>query len=118
MGLRKLSLLTVLLVMLVRFGAAQHKDEAFNGPHDPIKIASVFPNPAIDFVSVRLEHPDIKKSKVTLHNIIGSQLEFESEIVDEHELRIRVKDFPAGYYFLSVRDDISNTKGTYKFLKR
>ncbi len=117
MNLKKAFFLFVLVALVVRFGAAQHKEEFF-GPHEPIKSIQIFPNPAVDYVSVKLDNPDIRKSKIALHNIIGSPMEFESEVIDDHELRIRVKDFPTGYYFLSVRDEHSQSRGTFKFLKR
>jgi Secretion system C-terminal sorting domain len=82
------------------------------------KSVHIFPNPTTEYVNIRLEHLDIDNVKVTMHNIIGNEINIETEKVDEHELRIRVKDFDAGYYLLALKDDRSRFKGTYKFLKR
>lgn len=85
------------------------------------KSVHLYPNPTTpttEFVHIRLETINVDHVRVSLHNIIGNELPVETERVDEHELRIRVKDFDAGYYLVALRDDQSNFRGTYKFLKR
>lgn len=82
------------------------------------KSVHLYPNPTTEFVHIRLETINVDHVKVSMHNIIGNELPIETEKVDDHELRIRVKDFDAGYYLLALRDDQSNFRGTYKFLKR
>ncbi|NOT77270.1 MAG: T9SS type A sorting domain-containing protein [Cyclobacteriaceae bacterium] len=77
----------------------------------------IFPNPATDYISVQFETPTAKNMKLTLHNIIGNSLEVETEIVDEFEIRIKVKDLPTGVYLLAVKDN-SNSQSSFKFLKR
>ncbi|MFZ6011949.1 MAG: T9SS type A sorting domain-containing protein [Bacteroidota bacterium] len=79
---------------------------------------SLYPQPATDFIHVKMEDARAANVKLTLHNIIGNQLEIETEVVDEHEIRVKVKDFPTGYYLLAVRDDETKFRGTFKFLKR
>ncbi|MDH4089099.1 MAG: T9SS type A sorting domain-containing protein [Cyclobacteriaceae bacterium] len=86
--------------------------------HDPSRTVQIFPNPAVEFVHVRLDHINFDKVKVSIHNIIGNEINADTERIDEHEIRIRVKDFDAGYYLLALKDDQSNFRGTYKFLKR
>lgn len=86
--------------------------------HDISKSVEIFPNPAVEFIHVRLEHVNIDNVKVSLHNIIGNEINIDTERINEHELRIRVKDFDAGYYLLALRDDQAKFRGTYKFLKR
>lgn len=97
---------------------AQSAEETFAGKQDPLKSVQLFPNPATEYVSVRLELPHAKKVKLALQSIIGNTLELESEIVDDYEVRIRVKDLPSGYYFLAVSDEELHAKTTHKFLKR
>jgi hypothetical protein len=82
------------------------------------KSVHIFPNPATEYVHVKLEDLPAEKIKLTLHNIIGNQIEIETEIVDEHELRVKVKDLAAGYYLLALKDDEAKFRGTYKFQKR
>ncbi len=100
---------------------AQKEEMTANGQLQPGQLASavsVYPNPAIEYVHVRFDEPIAKQTRITLHNIIGNVLEVESEMLDDHELRLRVKDLPVGYYLLAVRDEASNSRSTIKFLKR
>lgn len=82
------------------------------------KSIQLYPNPAIEFLNVRLETVNIDHLKVSMHNIIGNELPIETERIDDHQIRIRVKDFEAGYYLLALRDEQSNFRGTYRFLKK
>lgn len=99
-----------------------HAQASFDGGvperQDVAKSIQIFPNPAVDFVHVRLESVNFNDVKVSLHNIIGNEMSIESEMVDEHEIRIRVKDLDTGYYLLALKDDHAKLRGTYKFLKR
>jgi hypothetical protein len=85
---------------------------------DQTKSVKLFPNPATEFLSIRLETPSVKQAKLTLHNIIGNSIDIESEIIDDYEVRLKVKDLSSGYYLLAVKDESSGLKGVYKFLKR
>lgn len=78
----------------------------------------LFPNPATEFVDVRLDEFAADNVRLTVHNIIGNELQVETEILDEHLIRVKVKDLASGYYLLAIKDDDSNFRGTYKFLKR
>jgi hypothetical protein len=86
---------------------------------DIAKTISVYPNPATnDYVYVKLDVLKAEKVKLTLHNIIGNEIATETEVVSEHEVRVRIKDLASGYYLLAVREDEAKFRGTYKFLKR
>jgi len=85
---------------------------------DLIKSVHVYPNPAVEFVYVKFDQANVQHVTLTLHNIIGNEIQVETEVIDEHELKIRVKDLSVGYYLIAVRDNESNFRGTYKFLKR
>lgn len=82
------------------------------------KVISIYPNPAVDQLTVRFENPIAKKTKITVHNVIGNTVDVESETIDEFEIRLKVKDLPIGYYILAVRDEESNSRSTIKFVKR
>jgi hypothetical protein len=98
---------------------AQQKEEVSAGAQFNLtNSVSIFPNPAIEFLNVKFDEPIAKKARLTVHNVIGNIVEVESETIDEHEIRLRVKDLPVGYYLLAVRDEESNNRGTIKFLKR
>ncbi len=112
----------IFALAVIGFSAeAQQKDEVNSTgsyPYSLTNTVSVFPNPAIEYLHVKFEDPIARKSRLTVHNIIGNALDVESETIDEHEIRIKVKDLPVGYYLLAVRDEASNSRSTIKFLKR
>jgi len=107
---------SLLLVITTQFAVAQQHDP-FVLPQDPIKMVKIFPNPAVDYLNVKLETPTAKTIKITLHNIIGNTLEVESEIIDDYEIRLKVKDLPTGVYLLAVKD-AGNSQNSFKFIKR
>jgi hypothetical protein len=82
------------------------------------KSVHLFPNPATEDVYVELDQFPAANVNVTVHTIIGNELQVEKEVVDEHLIRVRVKDLASGYYLLAVKDEDSKFRGTYKFLKR
>jgi hypothetical protein len=112
--------LVVMLASAFQWGWAQSQqdDPGISPERDPIKSVHIFPNPATEFLHVKVDEFTADKVKLTLHSIIGNQMEIESEVVSEHELRVRVKDLASGYYLLAVKDGESKFRGTYKFLKR
>lgn len=82
------------------------------------KSVQIYPNPAADeFIHVRVDHISLAETKVTLHNIIGNEMKVEKDLLDEHTLRIKVKDLATGYYLIGLNDDKHKLKGIYKFLK-
>lgn len=82
------------------------------------KSITVYPNPATDYVSIKLSTLEASTATVSLYTILGSELQIEKEIVNEHEVRLKVKDLASGYYLIAVRDEQLQFKATYKFLKR
>ena len=82
------------------------------------KSVHLFPNPATEDVYIELEHFPAAKVNVTVHTIIGNELQVEKEVVEDNLIRVKVKDLASGYYLLAVKDEESNFRGTYKFLKR
>jgi Secretion system C-terminal sorting domain len=110
----------MLLSLFVGFRCmAQSHDEAiFSERQDPGKSVQIFPNPATDYVTLRFETPRAKYMKLSLHTIIGNLLEVETEVIDEYELRIKVRELPSGYYLLAINDAESNSRNIYKIVKR
>ena len=111
--------LSLLLVATALTGTlAQSYPATFSERQEDPKIVRVFPNPAIEFIHVKVEHAKAENLKLTLHNIIGNETRIESEIVDEHEVRIRVKDLSTGYYLLTIKDEVSGLRTIHKVLKK
>lgn len=113
-----ITLFLVLSMSIVTFAQSVDGMPSQIEKSDISKSITLFPNPTIDYVHVKLGTLKSNQAKLTLHNILGSEITIESEVIDDHELRVRVKDLPTGYYLLAVRDEQTQFRGTYKFLKR
>ena len=113
-------LLTAVFALSSGAAMAQMKEDngAPFGQRELSKSVRLYPNPAIEFVNIKFEEPVAKRTQVTLHNILGSAMESEQEVIDEYEIRVRIKDLPTGYYLLALKDQLSDQRGTFKFLKR
>lgn len=85
---------------------------------DPVKSAQLFPNPATDYVNLRLESGHVKNIKLTVYTIIGNTVDVETEILDDFEIRIKVRELSPGYYLIAIQNQATDVKNTYKFLKR
>jgi hypothetical protein len=116
---RKLYLAFACVLITVVISMGQGKEEpSFQRNPDPIKSVEIFPNPATEFITVKFAGPIAREVKLSVHNVIGNTMELESEVLDEHEIKLRVKDLSTGYYLVSVKDERLNISSTYKFLKR
>jgi len=118
--MRPIYFIVILAILISSVGVRAQSTFDFGQPErqENSKPVQLYPNPAIDFVNVRLDNVSVNNVSVTLHNIIGNEIRIETDILDEHTLRIKVKDLDAGYYLLALNDSQSNFKGIYKFLKR
>jgi hypothetical protein len=117
MRLAKTLLLGAFLGFVTQFAVAQGHDSFPLDHAENARLVKIFPNPAVDYLTVKFEAPKAKGIKLTLHNIIGNPIEVESEIVDEYEIRLRVKELPTGVYVLAVKEE-GAPQNSFKFLKR
>lgn len=111
----------IILLFSIGFAAQAQTREDYDiqtTRSDIAKTVHIFPNPAVDFVHVRLDLFSAANVRLSLFNLIGNEVQVETEIVDEHEIKVRVKDLNAGYYLLALKDDQDRFRGTFKFLKR
>jgi hypothetical protein len=113
--------LTIFLASLAATMQAQTQtDVDFSRPErlELAKTVQIYPNPAADeYIHVKVDHISLAETKVSLHNIIGNEMKVEKDLLDEHTLRIKVKDLATGYYLIGLNDDKHKLKGIYKFLK-
>jgi hypothetical protein len=103
-----------------QLGLAQTQSEQI--PFQERTKVQLYPNPTLpqsEYLHVKFEETiPAEKVAVSLHNIIGNKMEVETEIVDKHEIRVRIKDLASGYYLIALKDEETNFRGIYKFLKR
>jgi hypothetical protein len=116
MRLLRLSILAIVMGFSLQI-VAQEKPEV-SSYSEIAKQVKLYPNPAIEYLTVKFETAQAKKATFVLHNIIGSEVETEKEVVDDFEVKIKVKDLNTGFYLLLVRNEDTGLKGAYKFLKK
>ena len=78
----------------------------------------LYPNPATEYVNVKFDHVKAENVTIVVRNVIGNEMKIEVEVINEHEIHVKVKDLAAGYYLLAIKDDETKFRGAYKFLKR
>ncbi|MEP2025089.1 MAG: T9SS type A sorting domain-containing protein [Reichenbachiella sp.] len=78
----------------------------------------VYPNPSIDYIIVNIKNSNLRETSFELHSIIGNTVEVDAENIGSDKYRINIKSFNPGYYFVIVKDDFSQFKEAYKFLKK
>jgi hypothetical protein len=113
---RFLGILLVVVTAQVSYGQSSSENAYTN--HNPNESVHIFPIPATEYLHVKIDDVLATHVKLTLHNILGNAVEIETEIVDQHELRIKVKELAAGYYLLAIKDDESKYGRIFKVLKR
>ena len=67
---------------------------------------------------VNIRNSTLRDTSFELHSIIGNTIEVKAESIGNDKYRINVKNFNSGYYFVVVKDDFSQFKEAYKFLKK
>jgi len=117
-----LSFFLLLFLSSTAFGQTQgvisYAPEKLDLSNDLSKSITVYPNPATDFLNIKLSTLEASTAKITVYTILGNELQIDKETVNDHEVRLRVKDLATGYYLIAVRDEQLQFKATYKFLKR
>ncbi len=115
-------ILTLLIAMFM--GVASYAQIGLESPSyasQDLKIENriqIYPNPSVDFLKVTIEESNLVDPQIVIHTIIGNKLQIDSEKTASNEFKVDVKNLPAGYYLLAVKDASSGFSETYKFLKR
>lgn len=78
----------------------------------------VYPNPSVDYVIVNIKNSTLKETTFEMHSVIGNTVDLKVEQLGKNRYRIDVKEYTSGYYFLVVKDDVTQFKEAYKFLKK
>ena len=100
--------------------SSQSREFAFqdNGIIDSRSDVKLFPNPAVEYLIVEIKSQELSNVSFELNNIIGNTFQMRSEPLGDNRYKIYVKDLRPGYYFLTLKDDNSTYKHTYRFLKK
>jgi hypothetical protein len=115
-------LLLVFVLYTIAMGSYAQSGQDFPAFGDELLVQKnkieIYPNPSVDFLNVRIENSELKNTALVIHGIIGNKFEIKAEDLGNNEFRLDVRDLPAGYYLLSIKDASSNFSKTFKFLKR
>jgi hypothetical protein len=63
---------------------------------------NVYPNPAIDYITVTVENGS-RVGTISIYNMIGSLVKVEE--INGNEKEVDISDLPAGSYIISVEDE-------------
>jgi len=77
----------------------------------------IYPNPAVENIYVKIGNSELENVEIELFNIIGNSLSFELEEIEHNNFKIKVGDFPPGYYLLIIKDPIKRFNQAFKFHK-
>ena len=114
----------LLVLSLMLFGLAGYSQTGKDFPTfgnellTTVNKIEIFPNPSTDYINVVVNNSNLSNTTMIVHNVIGSRFEVKSEEIADDNFKIDVRDLPAGYYLLSVKDPTTGFSETYKFLKR
>ncbi len=121
MGKLKIILVSTLF-MFVGFTVYAQNDSGYPSfSSNDLKIENkiqIYPNPGVDFLKVSIEASTLVNPKIVIHSIIGTKLEIYTEKTSANQFTVNVKNLPAGYYLIAVKDASTGFSETYKFLKR
>ncbi len=77
----------------------------------------LYPNPVVDFLSVKIENSTLENVEFELYNIIGNNLNVKVEETGQNSFKLNIKDFNPGYYLVVIKDPIKRFNKSYKFQK-
>ena len=103
----------------VSFGQSEGELDRFAASSmDKSNVVSLYPNPAIDYVQVKIENSELQEPTITLYNILGNEVDVTLKEQEDDTYLVDISSLPAGYYFLALRDEKTYFRETYKFVKR
>jgi len=117
----KTILLSTLLMFIGLTVYAQNDNEYPSFSSNDLKIENkiqIYPNPSVDFLKVSIEESKLVDPQIVIHSIIGTKLEVYTQKISANEFSVDVKNLPAGYYLVAIKDASTGFSETYKFLKR
>jgi len=92
--------------------------EANSRSYSIIESIEVYPNPASDYIFIKVSDPELEQISVEMFNIIGNKVSIDLEELQSGQYRVPLTKFNTGYYLLMVYDDQRNTNKAFKFMKR
>lgn len=77
----------------------------------------IFPVPATDYITIRLEDNSFDAVEFEIFSLIGNKVEFSTQKISDSEYKIPVRDYAAGQYILVIKDNNARYRRAFKFQK-
>ena len=78
----------------------------------------LYPNPASEYINLKFSRNlSLDNHKISIHSLIGNQINFNKENLSDSEIRIYLDEFNKGYYFLIIDNLILDKRKIIKFSK-
>jgi len=77
----------------------------------------IYPNPAVDFLTIELINSDMENPNFEVFSIIGNKVKIDLNHIGISKYQIPVKNLSRGYYLLVMTDEKKRVKKTLRFLK-
>lgn len=81
-----------------------------------IEKLDVYPNPADDYIYVKLEKGVKQEIKLEVMSFIGNKMNASSEKIEDDLYKLSLRNIPSGHYYVII--SYGNTKEMKKFLKQ
>ena len=102
-----------ILILLTFFSYNLYSQDLINN----INI-ELYPNPATDYITIKFkDKQDFDDFEFKIHTLIGNQLNFDSEIISDSEIKIDLKNISKGIFFLIINHKNDRKRKILKFLK-
>lgn len=76
---------------------------------------TIYPNPAIDFINIKLNHAIDESLTITITNVQGQLV--KQEIMQQQTMQIDFSGLVAGTYLIVVKNKKGDLNNTYKVIK-
>ena len=90
----------------------------FSQEKDKDMTYSIFPNPANEFINLKIDNNSIDDYNFSIHSLIGNQMDFQQEKISDNEMRFVINSFNSGYYFILIDFKNENRRRIIKFSKK
>ncbi len=81
-----------------------------------IEKLDVYPNPADDYIYVKLEKGVKQEIKLEVMSFIGNKMNASSEKIEDDLYKLSLRNIPSGHYYVII--SYGSTKEMKKFLKQ
>lgn len=93
-----------------------NKEIVSNTNFEILDKLDVYPNPADDYIYVKLEEVVEKGLKIEVMSFIGNKMNTSSEKVEKNLFKVNLRNIPSGHYYVMITH--GEVKEIKKFLKQ